>query len=327
MIFKSVCTVFLFLAIQGAAASQETQASQGDERQQQQLRECKGSRCNRIRPVSEANPFGVDLGWGGAASYSGVPTRALAMVRAQLVFAGEQCPKPSKFTALGFRGSFLGAYGILPQPDFLRLFFEQTDQFKENYYKAWLTLDESQRDVFCKKYYEDATFKTKTFRVLPSEFYVHHLSPLSEEGIREFEVKMKRAEKLKWLALFGQVLSTAAQISAAHDSIESGNSALRAGKAGNVVAMNAQMAQSSALAVESRNFYNFGRHFYIAGAASGGDAAKGNLAQGSDNLPTILNCQALLHFSQWDAPPDAAIWKIYQSLATDCEDLNKLRND
>ena len=322
---SSICAALLFLVIQGDAASQEIQASQMDEQQHQELRECKGFSCNRIRPVSENNPFGIDLGWGGSASNSGVPTRALAMVRAQVVFAGEKCPKPSKFTALGFRGWFLGPYGMLPKRDFLRLFFEQTEKFKENYDKAWLTLDDSQRDVFCKKYYDDATFKVKNFKVAPSEFYMHYLSPISDEGIQEFEVKMKRAEKVKWLAIFGQLLSTAAQVSAAHDSIQTGNSALREGGQGNIGAMNTQMSQSRALFADSTTFYNTGQHFASAASALSGDTMTGVKPQLGGDFSNNLKCQALIHFTQWDAPPDAEIWKTYQSLATDCEALNQLR--
>ena len=238
------------------------------------------------------------------------------------MFAGEKCPKPSKLKKTVFPVMFLGTFGNWPRREFLKPFSDAVDEFKENYESAWLTLDDGQRSTFCDKYLADASFNVRKFKVLPSEFYALYLSPLSEEGIQELDVKMKRLEKLKWLALFGQVLALSAQVSAAHDSIQAGNSALGEGKQGNIATMNTQMAQSRALLSESTNFFNLGRHFNGAGAALAGDRVAPSF---SDNLSTDPKCQALIHFSHWDAPPDAAIWKTYQSLATDCEALDQLR--
>lgn len=318
---SSICTASLLLfGLQGNAVSQDAQSSHVREPSQDSPRACSRLGCNRARPVTDTNPFGIDFGWGGAVSYSGVPTRALAMAKAQTQFAGERCPDTSMLKRMTFATAYLGIFGPAVKPDYLRPFWTAVDSFKATYDDAWKTLDDDQRKSFCEKYYADISFKTKNFKVPPSEFYLLYLAPLSEEGHEERERKMKRAEKMKWLAVFAQVLSLTAQVSAAHDSIQTGRSALHEGRQGNIGGMNSQMSQSRALASQSAAFANTGRYF------AAFSTAEANPANGAVVGPEItLDCNALIHFSKWDAPPHAETWKSYQSLSNDCATLDLLR--
>lgn len=325
MIRALILAAVLFFVGHSKASSQELSTPESDEQEQQKARDCRGLGCNLQRPISESNPYGLDRGWGGSVSYSGVPTRALAMAKAQLLFARDKCPKPSMIKKYNFPINYLGIWGVPLKPAYMRTLEDAVASFSGNYESAWSSLDDARRDTFCTRYFQDATHNVKAFSVPPSEFYAQYLSPLSEEGIQDFEKIMKRAEKVKWLAFFAQFVSLAAQVSAGHDAIQTGQSALRTGQQGNIGAMNTQMAQSRALFNDSAALANVSQYFGSAASGLHGRTEDENGTRPSDGLPPSLNCQALIHFSQWSAPLESEVWKTYQSLATDCEALNQLR--
>lgn len=313
-----------FLAIQSNAVSQEAQASDDGIQQQQETWECLGMGCRFARPISETNPYGLDFGWRDPIS-SGVPSRALAMAKAQIHFAGDKCQKLSKRKSNILAATYLGLYGFDIKPGYLRLFSEGVARFKMTYEDAWLKLGDGERNAFCEAYYADAKLKINKFKAHPAQVYLHYLAPLSDEGVQDFERTMKRAEKVKWLAVFGQVLSLGAQVSAGHDAIQTGRSALLEGKSGNIGAMNSQMSQSNLLFRDSAHFANVGQYFGAAATATNADAVVQTGDPQSDDGQSNLECQTVVHFSKWDAPPDAEIWKTYQSLSTGCAVLNRLR--
>ena len=319
-----MCVAMFFLVIQGNAASQETQALDNGVQQKEEAWECHGLGCRFARPISETNPYGLDFGWRDPIS-SGVPSRALAMAKAQIHFAGDKCQKLSKRKQNILAETYLGLYGFDINPGYLRLFNEGVDRFKMTYEDAWLTLDDGQRDAFCEAYYADAKVNIHKYKAHPAQVYLHYLAPLSDEGEQDFEKTMKRAEKVKWLAVFGQVLSLAAQVSAGHDAIQEGNSALAEGKSGNIGAMNSQMAQSNLLFRDSAHFANVGQYFGTVSTATNAGAAVQNTDSQSEDGQFNLDCQAVMHFSKWDAPSDTEIWKTYQSFSTGCDAVNRLR--
>jgi len=318
---KSIVLALSLLCVpHGATVAQGLLAPQPIEVAAQAARDCSGLGCNRVRPVTQTNPFGIDFGWDGSVSYSGVPSRALAMLKGQTLFAASKCPGPSAFKRSSYALAYMGIFGPNVRPDYMQPFSEAVDRNVATYEHVWQSLDEGQRSAFCEAYLADVEYKTKNFTVAPSEFYLLFLAPLSEEGTRDREAKLKRAEKMKWLAVFGQVLSVAAQVSAGRDAMQAGRAGLADGRAGNLGAMDSQMARSAELFGESAVFANAGQYMAASGSVQM-NAATGEAA----DLARAMNCNALLHFAKWDAPPDATVWGRYQSLSSDCVALDHLR--
>ena len=280
-------------------------------------RDCSGLGCRHARPFTPTNPYGLDFGWRGNWQSSGVPTRALAMAIAQAAFAGETCKGVSSRERLNFGLRYLGIYSFRGNTDYLKPLNESVDAFKKNYETSWQTLDEPRKQLFCDTYRADVDFDIAHFKVVPTEFYLQFFAPLSDDGLEQREKKLKRAEKVKWLALFGQFLSIAAQVSAGHDAMKAGNSALQKGSDGNLSGMNSEMSQSSQLFDISRNFFNVGNYFSAPQSAPSGEAMSAVAVQATD-------CETITHFAMWDAPQSENIWSHYQSFSTGCLALTNL---
>ena len=225
-----------------------------------------------------------------------------------------------------FLVNYLGIWGVPLKPAYMKTLEAGVDGFKANFESAWPTLDQGQQDDFCAVYYNDVAQNVRAFSVLPSEFYALYLSPVSEEGIEQFERAVKRAEKVKWLALFAQVASLAAQVSSGHDAIKAGQSGLLAGQQGGIASMNAQMAQSRYLFNTSARFGDISQGFGSVVAAPQDREHAGLMRSGEGDVAS-LDCEALTHFAQWSAPSGSEVWKTYRGLATDCGALSKLRKN
>ena len=280
-------------------------------------RDCTGLGCRHARPITATNPYGLDFGWRGNWQSSGVPTRALAMATAQTSFAGEVCTGISSRKRLNFGIRYLGIYSIRADTDYLKPFNEAVDVFKHNYEASWSELDEQSKQQFCDAYRADVDFDITRFRILPTEFYLQFFAPLSNDGLQEREKKLKRAEKVKWLALAGQLMSLAAQVSAGHDAIKAGDYALKKGNEGNLSGMDAGMSQSVQLFDISRSFFNVGSYFATLQTTNSGNHM-------SVVAPQDANCKTITHFAMWDAPQSEHVWSHYQSFSTGCVALTKL---
>jgi len=320
-----ILVILLHLANPSNVAAQETLVIEGGEQPQVEQRSCSGAGCKYARSVSEKNPFGMDYGYNNSPLMSGVPTRALAMLNAQILFSEDKCPKPGKMKKFTFRQTYLGIYQFRGEYEYKRLYNEAVDRFLKNYAAAWISLDDEQRHAFCKKYLDDVTFKGN-FEVEPAFFYFQYLSPMSDEGYRAFEKKVRLQEKIEWLAVFGQFLSLAAQISAGYDAYKTGKSAIRDGRAGDIASMNSKMSQSMSLYRTSNVYYNLGTYFHAVGTSSANaETSKILDAAVQSGVPSGMECETLDHFSKWDAPPDAEVWRTYQSMTSGCEVLNSTR--
>lgn len=302
-----VALVLVALSTPGVAAGTDASSS----------RECSGFGCRHARPITPINPYGLDFGWRGNWQSSGVPTRALAMATAQASFAGEACKGVSNRKRLNFGIRYLGIYSMRAETGYLKPFNEGVDAFKQNYEASWRTLDEPRRKQFCDAYRADVDFDITRIKVLPTEFYLQFLAPLSDEGLQEREKKLKRAEKVKWLALAGQLLSIAAQVSAGHDAINVGNSALQKGSEGNLSGMNLGMSQSSQLFDISSSYFNVGNYFATLQPGTSRDPMSAVATQ-------VTDCETITHFAMWDAPRNEHIWSHYQSFSTGCMALTNL---
>jgi len=239
------------------------------------------------------------------------------MATAQTAFAGDVCNGVSGRARVNFGLRYLGIYSFRGNGDYLKPFNEGVDAFKQNYAAAWRSLDAPSKKAFCEAYLADVNFDISRFIVLPTEFYLQFFAPLSQEGLQEREQKLKRAEKLKWLAFAGQLLSVAAQVSAGNDALKAGNAGLERGRSGDLSGMNSAMSESAELFDISRNYFNVGSYFAHSERTVPGEMSSAAFRS--------YDCNAITHFAMWNAPPTDAVWSSYQSLSTGCQALANLR--
>ncbi len=155
------------------------------------------------RPVSEANPFGLDYGFHPVnfTSGQGVPTHQMSMLTAQIAFAEEQCtakPKPTGHQRALHR-AFVNAHDKdLDQP-YKAAYAQAVGRKRANYQNAWNGMGEAQRSEYCAAYWNDVRYFSEGNLIARGQllltfsmFYLGALSPLSNESIEEIERKCKR---------------------------------------------------------------------------------------------------------------------------------------
>jgi hypothetical protein len=269
-----------------------------------------------LRNVFVATVAAPALLWMGASEskdlglYSGQPTPALAMYRAQVNVAVDKCVQsaliPNVKAAESFKkyfnnGVLLRQYNTKDQ-DFSNHFAAYTNSYE----LAWNGADEVSRQHFCNGLQADIAEKAKGFFHWAAiiGYYRGKFSPITE-------ATKERAEKITGaLSLAAVVASNAASISAGRD-------AIAASKSGDFSTFESQMALS-------RGFHSAGAGFVDLGAIAQSSPEPPLVAVMDRATPEdekgVIRCPVIDHFMQYRATADAAIWITYQKVSTSCRD-------